>query len=287
MNKLWLIILTGVFSMACGASGGISPNGATTTTTTAAETKPKAGEAAIFKVSREGFGEGTIEGVTGAQYVIRYGDSTVAKEESDVYALPKGGAAAGVKAGDMVAAKIESGGKYWAGAEVVSANGEVIEVRDLYRGTTANLAPDKIVAVRPAAAADLQKLKAEYDFKRRANAARPRSDAAWKPKTGERVVAEWSPNSWWNGTIGAIKDGKAVIKWGSSFKDSELGVDRLVPYPKADAGALPAADSYVLVKPDSDNGQWFYAQVTGGAGEVKFPDGKTRTVKPGEFIALN
>lgn len=282
MNKVWLIILTSVFSMACGASGGITPTGTTTFT----EAKPKAGETAIFKVSREGFGEGTIEGVTGAQYVIRYGDSTVAKEESDVYALPKGGAAGSVKAGDMVAAKIESGGKYWAGAEVVSANGDVIEVRDLYRGTTANLAPDKIVAVRPAAAADLQKLKAEYDFKRRANSARPRADAAWKPKPGERVVAEWSPNSWWNGTVGSIKGDKAVIKWGGSFKDSELGVDRLVPYPKLD-GAMPAADSYVLVKPDSDSGQWFYAQVTGGAGEVKFPDGKTRTVKPGEFIALN
>lgn len=281
MNKLWLIILTSVFSMACGASGGITQPGATT----AAEAKPKPGETAIFKVSREGFGEGIIEGVTGAQYVIRYGDSTVNKEDSDVYALPKGGTAKSVKAGEMVAAKIESGGKYWAGAEVVSANGDVIEVRDLYRGTTANLAPDKIVAVRPAAAADLQKLKAEYDFKRRANSARPRADAAWKPKPGERVVAEWSANSWWNGTIGAIKGDRAVIKWGSNFKDSELGVDRLMPYPKA--GALPAADSYVLVKPDSDNGQWFYAQVTGGAGEVKFPDGKTRTVKPGEFIALN
>lgn len=282
MNKLWLIILTSLFSMACGASGGITPGGATT----AAETKLKPGETAIFKVSREGFGEGQIEGVTGAQYVIRYGDSTVAKEESDVYALPKGSAGS-VKAGVMVAAKLESGGQYWAGAEVVSVNGDVIEVRDLYRGTTANLAPDKIVAVRPAAAADLQKLKAEYDFKRRANSARPRSDAAWKPKPGERVVAEWSPNSWWTGTIGAIKGDKAVIKWGSSFKDSELGVDRLVPYPKADTGVMPAADSYVLVKPDSDNGQWFYAQVTGGAGEVKFPDGKTRVVKPGDFISLN
>ena len=141
MNKIWLLILTSVFSMACGAGSAVTPSGATTTTTTA-EVKPKAGETAIFKVSREGFGEGTIEGVTGAQYVIRYGDSTVAKEESDVYALPKAGAAGSVKTGDMVAAKIESGGKYWAGAEVVSANGEVIEVRDLYRGTTANLAPD-------------------------------------------------------------------------------------------------------------------------------------------------
>lgn len=285
MNKLLTIILTGIFSIACGtSSGGIAPNGTTTT----AEAKPKPGETVIFKVSREGFGEGAIESVNGAQYVIRYGDSTVNKEESDVYTLPKGGATVStVKAGEMVAAKIESGGKYWAGAEVVSANGDVIEVRDLLHGTTANLAPDKIVAVRPAAAADLQKLKAENDFKRRANSARPRAAAGWKPKPGERVVAEWSPNSWWNGTIGEIKGDKAVIKWGGSFKDSELGIDRLVPYPKTDAGAMPAADSYVLVKPDSDSGQWFYAQVTGGTGEVKFPDGKTRTVKPGEFIALN
>jgi hypothetical protein len=44
---------------------------------------------------------------------------------------------------------------------------------------------------------------------------------------------------------------------------------------------------YVLVKPAG--GSWDYAQVSGVSGsdiEVKGPEGKTRSVKPGEFVII-
>jgi hypothetical protein len=179
---------------------------------------------------------------------------------------------------------------YWAAADVLSVKGDVIEVKGIFYGTTANLSPDKIIIVRPAAVAEFQKFKTEKEFSATAKQARPHSPAGYKPKMGDHVVAEWNGGSWWAGDITAVAGEKAKIKW-ETFSETEVTFDRIVPYPKAeDAKTLPIANGFVLVKPETGNSQWNYAQVTAVNNDswvVKFPDGKTRSIKAGEFIPLN
>lgn len=281
MKKLWLVILAGLFLSACGAN---LPAGLT-----AAPAKPKVGETVAFAMSREGFGEGKVESIDGSRYKIKYGETMVTKEESDVYPVAKAGEKAAVKPGDMVVAKMEDG-NYWAGVEVLAVNGDVVEVKEIWRGKTMNLSADKIIIVRPAAVAEFQKLKAENEFSAKAKQHKPRPPADYKPKAGDRVVAEWSGNTWYDGEVLSVAGEKAKIKW-QTFKESELGFENIMPYPKPEtSGGLPAANSYVLVKPAGGSGNWTYAQVSaiqGSSAEVKSADGKTRLIKADECIALN
>lgn len=283
MKKIWLTITASLFLTACGA-GGIVPAGLTAT-----EVKPKIGETALYQSQREGLTEGVIENIDGTRYKIKYGTSVATAEESDVYPLPKAGAKPNVKAGDMVAAKISSG-SYWAGAEVVSVNGDVIEVKDLFYGNAVSLSPDKIVVVRAPAVAGLQKFKSEKDFSTKAKQAKPSPPAGYKPKVGDHIVGEWSAGAWWVGDVTEVAGEKAKVKW-ESFPVTEMTFDKIIPYPKAEtATQMPVANSYVLVKPAGGSGQWFHAQVTsvnGNSAEVKFADGKTRPIKADEYIALN
>ncbi len=283
MKKIWLICLASLLLAACGNLQTSS------NTTSVAVEKHKVGDSVAFSVSREGFGEGKVESVDNSRYNIKYGQSTVTKEESDVYAIPKSGAKPNLKTGDIAVAKMEDG-PYWAGVEVTGVNGDVIEVKDFWRSKTANLSPDKFIMVRPVAIAEFQKLKAENEFSAKAKQAKPRPPAGYKPKVGDRVVVEWTTNSWWEGEISSIAGSKAKIKW-VNFPESEIAFDKIMPYPTAENSAtMPTANSYVLVKTATDPKRWDYAQVTavnGNSGDVKFATGKTQPIKADEYIALN
>ena len=288
MKKLWAMIGLCVLLAAC--SGTKTGTDAESKAGTGNTEKAKVGDTVAFVSGHDGLAEGKIEGMDGVRYKIKYGDSTQIKDESDIYPLPKPGTKPQVKVGDMVAAKFESGA-YWAGSEVMSISDDVIELKGLFYGNTASFAPDKIIVVRAPQAADFRKLKNEKDFSAKAKAMRPRAPAGWKPKVGERVIAEWSGGAWWVAEVVSVASDTAKLKWLATFPPSDLVFDKIMPYPKAaTATTLPAVDSYVLVKPDSDNAQWNYAQVTavnGQSAEVKFADGKTRSIKADGYIALS
>lgn len=285
MTKIWLICMANLLLAACG---NLQMNNSGNTASVEIE-KHKVGDTVAFSVSREGFGEGKVESIDGSRYNIKYGQSNVTKEASDVYALPKPGAKPTLKTGDVAVAKMEDG-VYWAGVEITGVNGDVIEVKEFWRNRTASLSPDKFIMVRRAAIAEFQKLKTENEFSAKAKQAKPRPPAEYKPKVGDRVVAEWATNAWWEGEIAGISGAKAKIKWGS-FPESEIVFDKIMPYPTPENSmTMPAANSYVLVKSASDPRRWEYAQVTainGNSGDVKFANGKTQPIKADEFIALN
>lgn len=293
MKKLWLMIAASLLLTACGGTKTDSnSNTAGTDGKPAASNaeKAKVGDTVAFVNGRDGLAEGKIDSMDGMRYKIKYGDSMETKDESDIYPLPKPGSKPQVKVGDMVAAKFSSGA-YWAGSEVLSVSDDVIELKGLYYGNTASFAPDKIIVVRAPQAADFRKVKSEKEFATKAQSMRPQPPAGWKPKVGERVIAEWSGGSWWLGEVVSIAGDKVKLKWPASFPNSDLGLDKIMPYPKAGTStAMPAMNSYVLVKPDSDGGQWYYAQVTavnGTSADVKFADGKTGSIKADGYIALS
>ena len=283
MKQLWLIAAVSLLVAACGGAG--TKNGSETSSAPA----PKVGDTVVFKFSRQGYVEGKVDKIEGSRYEIKYGTSTSKVESTDVHALPKAGEKVSVQAGDVVVARARE--SYWPGGVVKSVSPDVIEVEVIENGNTISAPHERVIKVSPASAAEFKKYAGEVGFLKNARAKRPKAPAGYKPKQGERVVAEWSANAWWVGEVTNVSGDKAKIKWFASFPESELPMEKIMPYPKAEtATTLPKQDDFVLVKPADDKSQWHYAQVTsvgGQTAEVKLADGKTRSIKADEYIALN
>lgn len=112
--------------------------------------------------------------------------------------------------------------------------------------------------------------------------------ADWKPKVGERVVAKHFDN-WFNGSVSSVTADKAKIKWVQSYPELEVEFSKIAPYPQSGATSMPAVNSYVLAKPDSESGSWDFAIVTavnGQTADIKLGNGKTRTIKADEYVSI-
>lgn len=285
MKKLWLMIAVSLLLAACGGTVTKPDSGGASSTATA----PKVGDTVVFKTSRQGYHEGKVEKLEGSRYEIKYGTSTSKVESIDVHALPKAGEKLNVQPGDAVAAR--GSGTYWPGSIVKSVTPDLIEVEVIESGNTLSVPHEKAIKVSPASAAEIKKYADEMSFLKKAKAKRPTAPAGYKLKPGERVVAEWSAGAWWPGEVISVTGEKVKLKWPASFPDSELPLEKVMPYPKAEtATVLPKQGDFVLVKSADDKSQWQYAQVTSVSGptaEVKAADGKTRSIKADEYIALN
>ena len=284
MKKLCVVIV-----ILCGLSGCSltkSTGGEAATATDQTKKQLAVGDTAVFKFSRQGYVEGKIQSIDGTRYKLLYGQSTQTVDGVDVYALPKAGAKAEVKAGDIVVAYRREA--YWPGAEVKNVNGDVIEVQVIADGDTLNVPNEKIVKVNSAAAAEFKQYAQEVAFLKAAKDGRPHPPAGYKPKAGERVVAEWTDKTWYIGDVVSASSSKAKIKWPASFPQSELVLEKVLPYPAPNATAQ--VNDFLVVKPERETSAYVYGQVTsvnGGTVEVKLADGKTRTVKQGEFYVVN
>lgn len=287
MKKLLLLIGASLLFSACGMMKGSAEGGNSNAPTKAADaTKMKAGDTVLFKLSRSGFGEGKIETVDGSRYKIPYGSSTQTVDEADIYALPAAGSNPNVKTGDYVIAK-RGNDNYWVGAEVTKADAKTVEVKTLDYNQTMNLSPDQIVVVRPAAIEEFKKVKGEKGFEDKVGAMRPKNPDGWQMKKGEQIVASWSGTSWYAGTIVSVNGEKAKIKWGNNFNDGDVDITKIAAYPKVgSAGAGFKAGDIVLVKSSTNTSAWEFAEATSDK-EVKFKDGKTRSVRGDEYILFD
>jgi hypothetical protein len=250
------------------------------------KTQLAVGDTAVFKFSRQGYVEGKVQSIDGTRYKLLYGQSTQTVDAVDVYPLPKSGAKVDVKPGDVVVAHRRDA--YWPGAEVKSVSGDVIEVLIIAEGDVVNVPHEKVVKISPAAVADFKQYAQEVGFLKAAKSGRPHPPTDYKPKPGERVVAEWTDKTWYIGNVVSANSSQAKIKWPTSFPQSQLSVDKVLPYPAP--AASPKTNDFLIVKQDSEKQSFAYAQVTavnGNSIEVKLSDGKTRTVKQGDFYLVN
>jgi hypothetical protein len=111
----------------------------------------------------------------------------------------------------------------------------------------------------------------------------------WKPKKGEKIAAQWSFGSWHTAIIKNVNTNNIDIDWQNGWSDGTVPSDKIAPIPTA-ADAMPKVSDYVIIKPQSDTGDWKFATVTainGQEAEVKLADGKTQKLKIGDFIALS
>ncbi|MCY7375596.1 MAG: hypothetical protein LH472_06450 [Pyrinomonadaceae bacterium] len=284
MKKLLLLVGVSLFLSACGmVSGGGNSDSNKSTVETG---KLKVGDTVLFKLSRDGFGEGKIETIDGSRYKIPYGSSTQTVDEADVYALPKAGANANVKVGDYVIAK-RGNENYWAAAEVTKADAKTVEIKTLAYKQTLNLSPEQVVAVRPAPVEEFKKVQTEKGFEEKAGSMRPKNPDGFEMKKGDKVVASWSGTNWYVGTIVGKNGEKAKIKWSGNFNDGDVDMTKIAAYPKMGSVGTPMkTGDIVLVKGTSDTSRWEFAEATSEK-EVKFKDGKTRTVRGDEYILFD
>jgi hypothetical protein len=248
--------------------------------------KPAVGDTAVFKFSRQGYVEGKVQSIDGTRYKLLYGQSAQTVDASDVYAMPKAGTKVELNPGDIVVAYQREA--YWPGAEVKNASGDVVQVQIVSNGDSLNVPPEKIIKINSAAAAEFKAYALEVAFLKNAKTGRPHPPADYKPKTGERVVAEWTDKTWYIGDVVSASGNKVSIKWPASFPQSQLTLERVFPYPAP--AASPKANDFLIVKQDSEHQSFAFAQVTSVSGssvEVKLADGKTRTVKQGDFYIVN
>lgn len=281
VKKLFLLLALVSFLTACGSGGG-----KTSTDTEKSAAKPAVGDTAVFKFSRQGYVEGKVQSIDGTRYKMMYGQSPQTVDAVDVYALPKAGVKTDVKPGDIVVAHQRDA--YWPGAEVKSVTGDVIEAHVISNGESLNVPPEKLIKINSAAAAEFKTYAQEVAFLKSAKTGRPHPPADYKPKAGQRVVAEWTDHTWYIGDVVSASPSKATVKWPASFPQSQLTFDKVLPYPAP--AASPKQNDFVIVKQDSENQSFAYAQVTGVNGrtvDVKLADGKTRTVKQGDFYVVN
>src|SRR6185295_7435655 len=151
MRKL---LILGLISLLTACSQAGKGGGTEAEKSAGAGAKPVVGDTAVFKFSRQGYVEGKVQSIDGTRYKLLYGASTQTVDAVDVYALPKSGAKADVKPGDIVVAYRREA--YWPGAEVKSINGDVIEVQTIAEGDTLNVPHEKIVKINSAAAAEFK-----------------------------------------------------------------------------------------------------------------------------------
>lgn len=283
MKKLLLILGLVSALTACGAGG---KNTAEAEKSNAPGSRPAVGDTAVFKFSRQGYVEGKVQSIDGTRYKLLYGQSAQTVDAVDVYPLPKAGAKVDVKPGDIVVAHRRDA--YWPGAEVKSVNGDVIEVQIIAEGDTVNVPHEKVIKISSAAVAEFKQYAQEVAFLKAAKTGRPHPPADYEPKAGQRVVAEWTDKTWYIGNVVSASPSKAKIKWPASFPESQLTRDKVLPYPAP--AASPKTNDFVIVKQDSENQSFAYAQVTsvnGNSVDVKLADGKTRTVRQGDFYVVN
>ena len=197
MMKLCLAIIVLSSLTACSFAGKSATSHSATTEQSAK--KLAVGDSAVFKFSRQGYVEGKVQSIDGTRYKMMYGQSTQTVDAVDVYPLPQAGAKVDVKPGDIVVAHRRDA--YWPGAEVKSVNGDVIEVQVISDGDILNVPHEKVIKINSAAAAEFKQYAQEVAFLKAAKTGRPHPPADYKPKAGQRVVAEWTDKTWYIGNV--------------------------------------------------------------------------------------
>lgn len=290
MKKLLLLVCASLILSACGAITekitGESNSGGSNSTVAAGNAKAQPGDTVLFKSGPVNYSEGKLEKIEGIKYEIRSKDSIAKPNVSDVYALPKTDSKSDVKVGDFVVAFNYD--LYWEGGEVVNVTDDLVEVEKASGGKL-NVAHDKIVKVSPAAIAAIKQAVEVKAFEDLGKTKKPVLPANWKPKSGDKIAAQWSFGSWHPADIKHMNANDVDIEWKNGWKNGNVARDKIAPYPTA-ASPLPKADDYVIVRPTNDTAEWKFAMVvsiSGQEAEVKFADGKTQKVKSGDFIAMN
>ena len=255
MTKIWFLILASLFLSACGVAKLIPSNGAT-------EAKQKVGDIVVAKWAVGSFYEGKIDKIDGSKITVAWLDksNSTSVDAIDVYTIPMAGTKSDAKIGDIVLSKTNSG-TYWEGVEITSVEGDVYKVKSVTSATSVNVPAEKIIKISSATAADFKEKAGATDFLKEAQKAKPTVPTDYKPKKGDKVVGEWTTNTWYSGKIDNISGSNIYVAWDDNTKPSAVNSSKVIPMPTADNKETLKENQFLLVKPESGS-KWEYAQVT-------------------------
>lgn len=296
LNKIIILVIFSLLILGCSLTGGTKTD--ETKSTETAENKPekpaeteriKEGDTVVARWSGNSFYEGKVESIDGNKIKVKWSDGSNPSDvkKADVYEMPKGDTKPDVKAGDMVLAKISTN-TIWNGAEVESVDGNVFKVKAIGSSNTKDLDGNKIIKVSSETAASLKDQAGSTDFLKQAQAKKPGVPKGFKPKKGDKVLAQWATNSWWTGKVNDVNGGKVTVAWDDGSRPSQVDENNVLPDPAKAKSEMPTENQFVLAKPTSGS-KWVYAQVAGVKDnniEIKDSKGNTRTIKEGEFVLL-
>lgn len=293
LNKIIILAIFSLLLIGCSLTGGTKTEETKTTETKpekpAESEKIKERDTVVARWSGNSFYEGKVESLDGDKIKVKWSDGSSPSDvdKSDVYEMPKDDAKPDVKVDDMVLAKISTSTN-WIGATVESVDGNVYKVKAIGRSNTTNLDGNKIIKVSSSTAAKLKNQAGTTDFLTQAHAKKPNAPKGYKPKKGEKVLAQWSTNSWWSGKVNLTKGNKVTVAWDDGSTPSAVDADKVLPNPAKAKSEMPTENQFVLAKPPSGT-KWVYAQVVSVKDkqvEIKDAKGATRTIKEGEFVLL-
>lgn len=99
-------------------------------------------------------------------------------------------------------------------------------------------------------------------------------------KTGDTVWAEWTPDSWWHGTVESSCDKDGKTGWQVTFDDGDEGcyVAGEILHDDVPASALAAGDMVLAYWTDTHYYAAEIVEVMEDTYKVKFTDGSEKTV---------
>jgi len=193
--------------------------------------------------------------------------------------LPRGwvqlqGAKAELKARDAALCRVGEG---WVLCVVEHAAGDDLGVTLSIDGSGRSLAGDQVLPVpeglRAWARARLDTLLRQHKLRSTINPTAPAG--AGKPvQEGQRVVAQWAPNSWWEATVRTVGDGSVTVSWTDGSGEMTLPAASVAPIPES--SSLGPGDLAYCRWQGSQ--QWYPARVdrVGQGGlQVTYQDGST------------
>jgi hypothetical protein len=152
--KIIVLTLTFIFIVACRSGDNTTnSNARNSVQSNTNATKPAtSGEFAVgdkvlhHSSSGQRFYEATIVSLEGKKARVNYNNETIESDVADLYRLPKAGEKKDIKTGDIVAARFGQT-LVWAGAEVVSADGDKVTVKWLSTGKSEEVSSDSILTL--------------------------------------------------------------------------------------------------------------------------------------------
>lgn len=103
-------------------------------------------------------------------------------------------------------------------------------------------------------------------------------------KSGQRVAAEWQPNSWWEATVLKVAPGTITVRWADGSADQTLAPDKVAPLT---AGEPLDQGDLALCRWGSSGQLWPAVVDSAGQGplQVTYSDGSKGRVPPEHCLA--
>ncbi|MEZ6096704.1 MAG: hypothetical protein R3C03_21165 [Pirellulaceae bacterium] len=254
---------------------------------------PQVGDTVVAAWTGTQFYEAQVSAISDESVSIKWTDSQTDNERPliDLIRLPTPGVNPVAKIGDIVLVR-RGEGAYWEGAVLQAMEGDAWAYQLTGSEAKGTIAPDRLIAC-PDRFADNLRLEAEKTqavatFRALVKGLRPEVPEDYTPENEQLVVAEWTFDSWWEGTITSMDDENVTVAWADGSQPTPIAKGKIAPLPADDSTYELKADQLVLVKPEYGS-QWNAAKIVSidaDAVEIELANRDRRTVKNVECIPL-